>query len=185
MTIQAVSLNACMSRKSTLSLSGLNMDGLLTYEETNWKIVNGLKKACIKYCDLFPVLSSVQGPHDRPVLPAGPDDGVADGADAAQVDRHPALLHLKVRRGVRGRGRQREDDEEGQCREEHLAQWKLDTPSSSLRLTLPRMVGWKRKLVSLPLWQSRNYPNCYWSIASYSPPDSILLSRISCLTKNR
>ena len=113
MTIQAVSLNACMSRKSTLSLSGLNMDGLLTYKDTKWKIVNCLKGACTKRCDLFPVLSSVQGAHDRAVLPAGPDDGVADGADAAQVDRHPALLHLKVRRGVRGRGRQREDDEEG------------------------------------------------------------------------
>merc|ERR1719471_464909 len=73
---------------------------------------------------LFPVLSSVQGAHDRAVLPAGPDDGVADGADSAQVDRHPALLHLKVRDGVRCWGRQREDYEEGPCREEHFARLK-------------------------------------------------------------
>ena len=98
-TIAAVSLNACMSRKSTISLSGLNMDGLLTYSK-NSSFTESAKGPFLRFREwtnkmfrhLFPVLSSVQSSHYRPVLPAGPDDGVADGADPAQVGSHAAVL---------------------------------------------------------------------------------------------
>ena len=72
------------------------------------------------------MLSPVQGPHDRPVLPAGPDDGVADGADPAQVRRNAAVLHLKVGSGVGRRGGfaegrvYGEQEDEGPLRLEHL-----------------------------------------------------------------
>ena len=47
-TIAAVSLNACMSRKSTISLSGLNMDGLLTYSKNN-SFTESAKRAFIRF----------------------------------------------------------------------------------------------------------------------------------------
>ena len=47
-TIAAVSLNACMSRKSTISLSGLNMDGLLTYSKNN-SFTESAKGAFIRF----------------------------------------------------------------------------------------------------------------------------------------
>ena len=71
------------------------------------------------------MLSPVQGPHDGPVLPAGPDDGVADGADPAQVRSYAAVLHLKVGSCV-GRGdfvegyEYGEQEDEGPRRDEHL-----------------------------------------------------------------
>ena len=77
------------------------------------------------------MLSPVQGPHDGPVLPAGPDDGVADGADPAQVCSYAAVLHLKVGSCVgrddfvEGREYDGEQEHEGPRREGHLVDSKL------------------------------------------------------------